>query len=56
MKANGKNGLLSDYFRLQGKKGGKSRSKRKMAATARNLQKARSLRWPTKQKTSVGKG
>jgi len=45
MKANAKNGVLSDYFRLQGKKGGKSKSKSKMEAMLDNLAKARARRW-----------
>jgi len=56
MKSNAKNGVLSDYFRLQGKKGGKSKSKAKLAAMKANLEKARSRRWPSKQKASIGKG
>lgn len=50
MKSNAKNGVLSDYFRLQGKKGGKSKSKAKLAAMARNLEKARASRWPKKER------
>ena len=56
MKSNAKNGLLSDYFRLQGKKGGKSKSKAKLAAMARNLEKARASRWLKKEGVTIGKG
>ena len=53
MKANAKNGLISDYFRLQGKKGGKSKSQSKVEAVRANLAKARARRWPRRKAKAV---
>jgi len=38
------------YFRLIGRLGGKRKSKKKTAATRRNLERARLARWPKKKR------
>jgi len=40
------NKAVRDYLRETGRKGGKSRSKKKMTAISKNLERARAARWP----------
>ena len=41
--------LISKAMRELGKRGGKSKSKKKRAATKKSLEKARAARWPNKK-------
>jgi hypothetical protein len=43
------------YYRLIGRLGGKRKSKKKLAATRRNLTKARAARWGKKSKEAVSR-
>jgi|GraSoi2013_115cm_1033766.scaffolds.fasta_scaffold774523_2 hypothetical protein len=43
------------YYRLIGRLGGKRKSKKKTAATRRNLERARLARWAKKSKKKVTK-
>jgi len=43
------------YYRLIGRLGGKRKSKKKTAATRRNLERARLARWGKKSKKKVTK-
>ena len=43
------------YFQLIGRMGGKRKSKKKTAATRRNLERARAARWGKKSRKAVSR-